>query len=60
MWIYTHPAVLHEEFVDDDQPSPVQSAMRHGEPMPGTGLIQILAWVLVAVSLAAAALVLLI
>ena len=36
----------------------VQSAMRHGEPLPGTGLIQILAWVLVAISLAAAALVL--
>ena len=36
----------------------VQSAMRRGGPLPGTGLIQILAWVLIAISLAAAALVL--
>jgi uncharacterized membrane protein YidH (DUF202 family) len=35
----------------------VQSAMQRGEPLPGAGLIQILAWVLVAISLAAAALV---
>lgn len=38
----------------------VQSAMRRGEPLPGTGVVQTLAWVLVAVSLAAAVLVLVI
>lgn len=35
----------------------VQAAMRRGEPLPGTGLVQALGWVLVAVALTAAALV---
>ena len=36
----------------------VQTAVRRGEPLPGTGVVQSLAWVLVAVSLASVALVL--
>ena len=38
----------------------VQEAMRRGEPLPGTGPLQLVSWVLVAVAVAAAALVLVI
>lgn len=38
----------------------VQAAMRRGEPLPRSGLVQTLSWVLVAVGVAAAALVIVI